>query len=356
MRERLIPRADIHPEPEYLSLPRVLGHIAVEPVGDEIMRDILIEEADEEIIGTLKDRPEGLVLLGCGDDRGITRKSAAALEHLGFPGKDPYIRYFGGAYGLARVALVAEAMQYGTKRLKELMHHEDFAHYSAVLSNRAQRNAQVIPTAHSSAKNEQNKAGLNSDSTHPIACAYAFNVGEITYIAGRNKSVQKLTEREYAALIGPFADAQHIEMAAEANRDFAALVLGKRARDFSINRTELLTAGVPAMILRGEHAPSAETFLLANFSADKLTDPNAALEIGRPYYAIDFTQTAETIMKSRPEIQYDPEILFATMLLDVCATRAALAAHEGGPARPDRIHLVSYGDTEAAVQYLRRLQ
>ncbi|MGH7156983.1 MAG: hypothetical protein ACREGG_02645 [Candidatus Saccharimonadales bacterium] len=357
MRERIIPQDEVAPESEHLFIPRFLGHLSVEgTVGDEMTRDILIEEADEEIESTLKDRPEGSVLLGCGDDRGITRASAAALESKGLPGSEPYIRYFGGAYGVARVALVSETMQLGTKRLRELMRHEDYMHYTDVLSNRAAKNGGVILAAHSAVSSEQNKAELNPDSSLPIACAYAFNVGEITHIAGSSKKVQRLSEDEYKALFGPFADPHQIELAAEANRDFASLVLGEQARDYSIDRTELFAMEVPTMILRGNHAHSEDTFLLANFSADKLTDPNTALEIDRPYYAIDFTQTAETIIKSRPEISYDPEVLFAAMLLDVCATRAALAAHDGGPANPARISLVRYGDPEDALKYLRSLQ
>jgi hypothetical protein len=201
--------------------PRVLGHLAIEATEGEEMKDVLIHEADEEIVGTLKDLPEGLVLLGCGDDRGITHASK--------------------------------------------------------------------------------------------------------------------------------------ELAAEANRDFAVTVLGDKYREFSVDRTELFTIGVPTMILRGEHAKSAETFLLANFSTDKLTDPNEAMDIGRPYYAIDFTHTAKTIIQSRPEINYDPENLFAAMKLDIDATRAALAAHDG-PANPGRITLIRYGDPEEALDYLRALQ
>lgn len=356
MRERIAPSSETGTVNEYL-LPRFLGHLSIdETAGDELMRDVLIEEADEEIETTLRERPEGLVLLGCGDDRGITRASAAALENKGFPGKEPYIRYFGGAYGMARVALVAEAMQLGTKSLKELMRREDYINYTALMSSLAAKNAEVIPAAHSAVSSEQNKAELNPESKNHIACAYAFNVGEITYIAGHSKKVQRLTQEEYRALFGPLADPHEIELAAEANRDFASLVLGDQSREYSIDRTELFAMRVPTMILRGSHAKSEDTFLLANFSTDKLTDPNAAIEIDRPYYAIDFTQTAEVIIKSRPEVKYSPEVLFATMMLDVCATRAALAAHDNGPANPERISLVRYGDPEEAIDYLRSLQ
>jgi hypothetical protein len=85
-----------------------------------------------------------------------------------------------------------------------------------------------------------------------------------------------------------------------------------------------------------------------------LTDPQAAAAINRPYYGIDFTQSAEVIMRVMGELNLEPKLLFATMILDVCATRAALAAHDG-PADPARINLVRYGEPEAALTHLQNM-
>jgi hypothetical protein len=232
-----------------------------------------------------------------------------------------------------------------------------FLWWGSELSRLAEKRADVIPTAHSAVKNEKNKSELNADPdlSSPLACAYAFNIGEITHIAGRNKSVQRLSTDEYRSLFGPFTNSENVEFAAEANRKLSVAEFGDEPRKFAITRSQLLSTGMPTMLLHGDHAHSADTFLLANFSQEKLTDPSAAQEIGRPYYAIDFTHAAETIIKSLPEARLDPEILLAAMLLDVCATRAALAAHDG-PANPERIALVRYGDPEQALEYLRNLQ
>ena len=339
------------------GIPRILGALTIEGMHEEEdMENIFIPEADEEIVTTLRPRPEGWVLLGCGDDRGISKASSTHLENEGLPANRPYLRYFGGSYGLARVSQVAAVAQYGLDILSTLDPKSDFVKYSAEFGDLAEKNTEVITTAHSAEDNELNKGRLNPASTAPLACAYAFNIGEVSHIAGHNRQVQNLSGYEYRALFGPDFSTKHFPVVATANREVAAKVFGPDYRKFSITRSNLLSTGVPTMVLEGSHAPNADTFLLANFSTDMLSDPQAAQDIERPYYGIDFTQTAEIIMKSMPQLKLDPEILLATMVLDVTATRAALAAHDGGPANPERISLVRYGDPEKALDYLRSLQ
>jgi len=337
-----------------LLIAKHLGEIAVEGI-DEDMEDVFIPEADEEIVSTLRRRPEGWVLLACGDDRGISKGSSEHLKGEGLPADRPYLRYFGGPYGVARVSQVAAVAQYGPAILKELDPNKDFVLYSAEFSRLAEKNTEVIATAHSAVKNELDDSTLNPRSSAPLACAYALNIGEVSYIGGFNGDVRRLAAAEYAALFGPHSDPEKVEEASDASREVSVNEFGKSPREFSVTRSDLLSTGVTTMLVEGEHARSMDTFLLANFSVDKLSDPNAAQEIGRPYYGIDFTQTAEVIMKSLPKLKLDPEILFATMMLDVAATRAALAAHDG-TANPERISLVRYGEPEEALDYLRSLQ
>jgi hypothetical protein len=348
--------AVLGPQEQSQNVPRVLGALIIEEIyGSEDMEDLLIPEADEEIVSTLKERPNGLIMLGCGDDRGITHASSRHLQKEGLPVDIPYIRYFGGAYGITRVSMVAATAQLGPRALEKISPQGNFIKSAAEISRLATKRAKVIPTAHSAVKGEENRATLNPDSTHPLSCAYAFNIGQVAHITAHNEGVQRLTAMEYAALFGPDSAIDNIEAAAEANRQFGISEFGEQPQEFSIDRSTLLSTGTPTMLLHGEHAASGDTFLLANFSTDKLTDPNAAQDIGRPYYAIDFTHTAETIMLALPEARLDPELLFAVMLLDVNATRTALAAHDG-PANPERISLVRYGDPEKALDYLRSLQ
>lgn len=335
--------------------PRVLGALTIERLRREDMRDILIPEADEEIVATLRDRPEGPVLLGCGDDRGLSPESTSRLEAADLPANRPYLRYFGGVYGVARVSMVAASTQQGPGILKLITPEKGFVEFSSEFGRLSEETSQVIPVAHSATDNELDEADLNPRSTTALGCAYAFNIGQVAYIAGHDKTIQRLSAEEFRALFGPFADEGWIETVAEGNRHFAEAEFGREPKNFSITRSDLLSSGTPAMILEGEHAKSQDTFLLANFSTNKLSDPQAAQEISRPYYGIDFTQTAEVIMRSMPELKLDPRVLMATMTLDVCATRAALAAHDG-PANPKRIPIVSFGDPEAALDYLQKLQ
>ncbi|MDB5161049.1 MAG: hypothetical protein JWO96_429 [Candidatus Saccharibacteria bacterium] len=336
--------------------PRVLGALTI--VGlekEDEMNEMMIPEADEEIVSTLVSRPEGLLMLGCGDDRGVSHASRKQLEEKeGLPADQPHLRYFGGAPGLTRMAITTFISQYGLRRLDKLTQGKDFLAFSEEFNNLAAHNANVILTAHSAVQNELNDSELNPLSTAPLACAYALNMGEVSHIAGYNSDVRKLSAAEFKSLFGPHAVPENIDIAAEANRQFSKTELGEQPRKFSITRTNLLTMGTPTMLLKGDHAKSHETFLLANFSLDRLTDPDAAVEAGRPYYGIDFTHTAEVIMKSLPDQKLDPELLLANMMLDVAATRAALAAHDG-PANPGRISLVRYGDPEEALEYLRTL-
>lgn len=336
--------------------PRILGALTVEELyADEEMNDIVIPEADDEIVSTLRRRPAGWVLLGCGDDRGMSPASSRRLREEGLPADRPYLRYFGGSIGMARVSLVAAIAQYGPKILEKLSPDKGFMRYSSEFSNVAEERTEVIATAHSAVTNELNDKDLNPASSAPLACAYAFNVGEVSHIAGHNETIHRLSASEYSVFFGPGSAVEAIDKVAEANREFTAREFGDNPREFSITRSDLLSSTIPTMLVEGEHASSIDTFLLANFSVDRLSDPQAAQEISRPYYGIDFTQTAEVIMKSLPELKLDPEIVFATMILDVGATRTALAAHDG-PANPERISIVRYGDPETAIEYLKSLQ
>jgi hypothetical protein len=335
------------------------GHLAtaetveVTEIGEDPLEHLVIPEADPEIVATLKDRPEGRILLGCGDDRPLCKESAKHLGTEGLPADQPYLRYYGGIYGMTRVAVVSAVAQYGKRALDIVKAKGNFKQLANELKDRIEETSDVIAITHSATGSEDRERQLNPDSKNPLGCAYAHGIGKVAKISASG-DIQQIGTNEYFSLFGPDHDQNMIHIAAEASKTVAGAEFGDKPDEYSISRKDVLEDGIPAMILEGSHAKTNNTFVLANFSTNKLSDPTAAEEIGRPYYEIDFTQTAETIIRSFPELKLDPEILIATMILDVCATRSALAASDG-EANPARLALVKYGDPHEALDYLGRV-
>jgi hypothetical protein len=176
--------------------PRILGALTIEGAEDrQMIRELTIAEADPEIISTLIDRPEGMILLGCGDDRPNAPASSESLQQR------PYLRYFGGSYGLSRVTLVTLAAQYGPRALREYAPN-DFLEFSSQLSASSTKKADVMPIAHSAVSNELDEANINPYADTPLGCAYAFNIGEVSHIAGYNEDIQRLSSQEFESLFG----------------------------------------------------------------------------------------------------------------------------------------------------------
>jgi hypothetical protein len=340
---------------KYQEAESSLGRLGLHgAAAGETIESITVPEIDDELKSTYKDRPEGVVFLGCGDDRDCSTESSlhlrSEIEKTGiYVPTEAYLRIFGGIYGLSWNALVTADVQAGRAAGRNF-DMEDYLEFSRFLAVRASQLNQVIATQHSATAQEMGPV-LKPDIEDPVGCAYAHGKGEIAYIAGYEPNVQRVSQQEWVGLGGQIKDRDEDRKFQAATRQVAHSCFGDDPRSFSVSRGDFTKMGTPTMVLRGEHADPEQTLVVANFTLDKLSVPHAAHDIGRPYYGVDVTQSAELIMKSLPELNLDPEILVRSILRDSCATRGALA---GGD--PTKLRLARYGDMQTALEYLKAVK
>jgi len=289
---------------------------------------------------------KGPVVLACGDDRGPTPESLGALAEQGLPIENAYMRCFGGIYGAARALLVGAVAQHGPEVIDEL--GDNFLE-AAVNVARQAAEQNVIMISHSAEGAEGSPLHLDEHSKSGLACAYAAGVGAVCNLSAFNELVIRNAEFEAASLFGSPQDA-NTQRVVDANRLLADEVFG-RDEPMSIKREDVISFHIPAMILEGSHAPSDKVKHVYNFEADKISDPNEANARKIPYYATDVTQLVEVLKKGFPQFDLDSDLLVNAIVLDVSATKAALAMLDG-QADPSRIESQRLGNPTEALAHL----
>lgn len=328
--------------------PVQLGRLGL--IGER-MSETIVPEIDNELKeAAYVDRPEGLVVCGCGDDRTCTHASSQLIEdQFSTPADQAILRYFGGAYGATRAMLVTLAAQYGEKGLADFK-GRDFADITAEFGQLAKEKAGIVFAIHSSTGSEEgNEQKLDLQSTKPVGCAYASTLGGVS-TGAFSETVINTSMIEAPAIFGKLANNASLTRISEGNRIFLISALGGRP-DFSLDRQDYARTKAPVMMLSGDHAANSHTLAVNNLRHDKISNPSAAHNIGRPFYNNDTTQVAEAIIKSYPQYEFDPVTLLLAMDIDIRSTRAALA---GG--NPAGLELRRYGDAQEAVEYLRSFQ
>ncbi|HET9850081.1 MAG TPA: hypothetical protein VFP35_00410 [Candidatus Saccharimonadales bacterium] len=314
----------------------------------EIMNQIIIPEIDTKTQATFINRPEGLLICGCGDDRACSSGSGKQIEKdFGANAKGAILRYFGGGLGAARIMLVTLAAQHGPEGLSGFAGRNIFD-ITADLARRAREASGVVFALHSSTGSEGQDTGLNLHSKNPLACAYAGSLGGVSTGAFSDVVLQA-SLAEGPSLFGPAGKPESWYRLAEANRLFVSTTLDGR-QDFNSTRTDFVRAGAPVMLLLGSHTNSSNTKSVTNFKSDKISSPDLAHAQDMPFYDNDVTQVAEAIIKSYPEYKFDPLTMLMAMDLDIRSTRAALA---GGD--PLGLKLERWGDAAEALDYLNSL-
>lgn len=313
--------------------------------------DSLMPEVSNEIASTFEDISYPTVL-ACADDRECTPASAEYLKGLGLPMDYPYLRYFGGKFGVSRVALVTIAAQYGESRLTQALNGGYFG-FTEDLSIAAKENG-VLLASHSAESAEENPVKIVGDIDKDIACAYAAGLGAVTNLSAENQLSIRVAEFESHSLFGHTESNHNFEAIVTANKLFMSAALGDETKDFKITRRDLIRTKTPTMLLRGSHAPSEQAKHVLNLTKDKVSNPQKANHLGVPYYNNDVCHVAKLIISSLPELQLDPAVLLDVILLDESATRTALAAMDG-PADPQRLQSQHLGDPVAALDFLSSL-
>ena len=308
-------------------------------------------EVSEEIKNTFT-KIEYPLVLGCGDDRGCTDESAAALTELGLPMDRAFARLFGGKFGAANILAVAAAAQHGPDFVQRRL-GTDFYALSEELSQRAKQHG-VYMLAHSAQSNEDNPAQININSENAVGCARIAALGQVNDIAANNQLAIRVGEADAEAIFGNLETTTSFPELAEKFAQTSNIFFGDNPKSFAIARDEIIKTNTQAMVLKGSHAPSEQAKHVINLEWDELSDANEAAVRQIYYYNNDVVVVAAALIKSYPELELDPNILINTMLLDAAATRTALAAGDGAP-DPQRIESLRNGDGREALAYLYSL-
>lgn len=307
----------------------------------------VVPEVAPNIAATYENKnPNTKYEVGCGDDRPKTSESHTALQQAGTaPETTAMIRYYGAAAGMARVLGVAVAAQ-SPDALAQ--YSGSFVAFTKEVVDRIEATSNVTVEMHSAESNEGNPAAFNPDSAEGLGCAYAANVGKLADICVRDNGHSDLTITEGTSLLG---DSVEHELVKRANDAFGSHFFGTEYGTAGLTRNNYVELGLPTQVLKGSHAKPQDTFVIANFESDKVSNPTLAAQEGLQFYNVDVTQVAEMLMRAFPELNLDPEVLFAVMDQDIRATRVALA---GGNAAD--LELRRLGDPQMALTYLKSLQ
>lgn len=303
------------------------------------------QELSAELQATYEQKqPTKPYALGCGDDRWLTPESRQWLRQQN-PELGEFteqIRYFGGIAGLTHVVAVAAIEQGRSEDIDAL--GETFPELmSAVRERLAERDPHMIPQLHSAVKNEGDSAHFQPDHDGPVGCAYGAGLGAVSRIA-LSDDHEQLSQQEVPDLFGDVTPPSNIELA----KDLFVKRYYPNPAISGISREEFGAVGAPIQVLAGEHAAAKDTLVVINFHPDKVSNQAKAQATTTPFYNNDVTQVAETILRTFPEFDFDPETLLRIMDDDIRATRAALAGKDGAAA----LQVRRYGTPNEAIDYL----
>lgn len=294
-------------------------------------------------------RPDIKYAVGCGDDRPLTDESRETLLDTGHESLETgaYIRYYGGEAGMARVfATVALTDGFGDT-LKAM--GDSFVEVMTEVRRRIEATSHVVLNLHSAESNEGSPTTFAPGSENGLGCAYAANLGVVGQICADFPDHKALSDTETTDLFGDTANSEEIR---KANQTFDDLYFPDPSI-VGLSREEYVEAGVPVQILKGKHAPAAETRVAINFTPDRVSNPQRATEEGKPFYNNDVTQVAEMLIRAFPELNLQPETLLRVMDSDIRATRFALAKDEGGA---EALKVYRVGSPAEALKYLHKVK
>lgn len=268
---------------------------------------------------------QGLQIVDCGDDRGITDAAAkirsAKYGHDIAPG-----RFFGGASGLALASLLTITAQHGESAIRSFLGDyspEAFVDFAADVSDRAFMQQAIHLNQHSANKNEDNELSIADDHLSreaQLGCAFATYCGRVLEQAGTSFTlVEAQGVRSLAGIDSP------IEIVNE-----AAQILSKYLEPgFGVHRGALHHAvtkspnHTPVTIHEGDHVVDGRIALVLDFTGLR-SDAGRNLRAGQASYHHTPGIAAELLPELLPEYNLNPAILRAAALLLANATRAVL--------------------------------
>lgn len=310
-----------------------------------LSHDVVMERVESGLIIPM-DAGEGLRVVDCGDDRGLTADyydmRVQALGTEASPG-----RYYGASSGIALGALSTFAAEHGDQAVTEFVEDfspEGFVNFASDLSDRAHGLEQSVElNQHSAEGNEQNPIEL-ADHKHcnnPLGCAFATFMGAVMHEAAQARQIEEAHD-----ILSAAGTDLPIREAAEG----LAIMRRHIPEDFGIHRGALHFAQTksglhtPVAIHEGKHAPNEKTALVVDLAGYR-SNANRHVESGLPRYHHTPGLASELMPRLMPEVRLDPRLLEATGMLLGASTRLALSGAEN----PDSLRVEVIPPEYAAV-------
>jgi hypothetical protein len=281
-----------------------------------------------------------LVFIGCGDDRGPTADSAAALmegksESVMSP-QEGYASIYGATAGLAKNVLVVGAAQFGVNFISAIGGFDGVFELLVKHSKQPQ-------TLHSADGNEQDQRHFSLESSAPVGCAYAAGVGATAgLLVGSSSAIRAIAKIDQQHIFGSDAGLDSLLQGQQAFLDHAT---GTSGADFAVSRDtykrykEQFGDALGIMILSGSHGSATTSGVISNFSLQQVGNPTKAHDQGLDFYRLDIAVATDMVLSAltkplialNPTYILSPELLMRAFQLDATPVRAVLASHDSDP-------------------------
>lgn len=287
----------------------------------------------------------------CGDDRPLTKGSVHNLARHEVVNASNAIRVFGGAIGSARaIAVMSLASDNESIKASVRAYKSNFNSYIIDTARVVKSASNLVPGVHSAQSNEGNDIYFDSNRKDKPGCAYAANAEAVTSLNTEPQVIE--FAKKVIELLG--SSPQYIDRIIDANKRMQKIFSDDNMGSFNLSRKDIASLALPTAIVTGNHASVAEARAIINLKIDKVSNPQKALSLEMPSYNHDVTIECASILKSYPNLDFNPRMLLEAKILDICATAEALASSESKHAWDFNFERI--GNFEDAVSTLEELK
>jgi hypothetical protein len=173
------------------------------------------------------------VFVGCGDDRGPTEASAAALlmntpdSQAVMDPREGYASIYGGVAGQAKNVLVAGTAQFGPDFIEAIQGFDG-------VMNLLIQNSHNTQTLHSAEGNEQDPRHFSFSSDSPVGCAYAAGVGATAdLLVGSSSAIRDVAREEQQHVFG---SDEHLDKLLSGQQAFLEHATNGQRAKFAVDR------------------------------------------------------------------------------------------------------------------------
>lgn len=275
---------------------------------------------------------------GCGDDRPLTAKSAAALtaayadKHVLNPGQG-YASVYGGLSGIVKNVMVVALMQ-DSAFLEKAGGIDGVTQTLIDYLKNDESEAAIYWGLHSAEADEKDENGTTDGVTfcahgHAVTgCAYCGGFAITSALISSSPDLQNVARHNQVRIFG---DDQYFDAFVDSHRALVDAI----GQGYAVDRdaySNLLGQGVPFMMLEGDHTGARGSGLILNFKRDSIGSARKAHDADMDIYREDIAIAAETALKAFSAYKLSPELLLRAFAIDSVAVRAVLVSNDTDPA------------------------